>query len=99
MAKLTSAKRNSLPGKSFVFPGARKFPIPDASHAQNALSRASAQGGDVKAKVDAAVHDKFPRIGKKKKKKSRFKSMAKKMSSVPMGAGVMDSNDPSSASY
>lgn len=37
--------------------------------------------------------------GKKKKKKSRFKSMAKKMSSVPMGAGVMDSNDPSSGSY
>lgn len=63
MAKLTSAERNSLPAKDFVFPKTRKFPIADASHARNALSRAGAKGGEVEAKVDAAVHRKFPSIG------------------------------------
>jgi len=65
VAKLDAATRNALPKKSFVFPAERKFPIEDESHARNALSRASAQGGDVKAKVDAAVHRKFPGIGQK----------------------------------
>lgn len=72
MAKLTSAKRNALPGKSFVFPGKRSFPIPDPSHARNALSRAGAKGGAVEAKVRAAVHRKFPGIGSGDKKKSRM---------------------------
>ena len=64
MAKLTTKKRNSLKSSTFVFPGTRKFPIPDASHARNALSRAGAQGGSVESKVRAAVHRKFPSIGK-----------------------------------
>jgi len=62
MAKLTSKKRNALPGKTFVFPKSRKFPIPDASHARNALSRAGAKGGSVEAKVRSAVKSKFPSI-------------------------------------
>jgi hypothetical protein len=37
--------------------------------------------------------------GKKKKKKSKFKNMAKKMSSVPMGGGVSNSSDPSAGGY
>jgi hypothetical protein len=64
MAKLTSKRRNALPGKSFAGPD-RSYPIPDASHARNALSRVSQFGSsDLKAKVRAKVHAKFPGIGK-----------------------------------
>ena len=77
MAKLTSKKRNSLSSKSFVFPKSRKFPIEDESHARNALSRAGAKGGSVEAKVRAAVHRKYPGIGKSGGKKS---SLGKLMS-------------------
>jgi hypothetical protein len=66
LAKLTSAERNALPAKDFVFPKKRKFPIEDKSHARNAESRAGAKGGSVEKKVDAAVHRKFPGIGKGK---------------------------------
>jgi hypothetical protein len=60
MSKLTSKKRNSLPASTFVEPGKRAYPIPDASHARNALARAS--GKPVEAKVKAAVAKKFPGI-------------------------------------
>lgn len=66
MAKLNSAERNSLPSSDFVFPKQRKFPIEDASHARDALSRAGAKGGSVEAKVRGAVKRKFPAIGKSK---------------------------------
>lgn len=59
MSKLTSAKRNALSSKTFVFPESRKFPIPDRSHASNAKARASHIGGAVKTKVFAAVKRKF----------------------------------------
>lgn len=67
MAKLNAAKRNALPAKDFAEPGERKFPINDASHARNALSRASAKGPAVEAKVRAKVKKKFPGIGKGRK--------------------------------
>jgi hypothetical protein len=62
MSKLTSGKRNALPGKDFAVPG-RKYPINDANHARNALARV-AQHGTAKQKheVREAVHDKFPGI-------------------------------------
>lgn len=41
MAKLSTAKRDSLPKSSFGEPGSRKYPMPDASHAANAKARAS----------------------------------------------------------
>lgn len=41
MAKLTAAKRKDLPKSDFGEPGDRKYPMPDASHAKNAKSRAS----------------------------------------------------------
>jgi hypothetical protein len=65
MAKLTSEKRNALSSSTFVFPAQRKYPINDASHARNALSRAAHQGGETESKVRAAVHRKFPGIGGK----------------------------------
>jgi hypothetical protein len=65
MGKLTSAERNALPARSFVFPKTRKFPINDPNHARDALSRAGAKGGAVEARVRAAVHRKYPSMGHK----------------------------------
>lgn len=80
MAKLPASKRNKLSKSSFALPGksAAKagghgkakgaYPIPDASHARNALARVSQHGTSAqKATVRAAVKRKFPAIGKKKK--------------------------------
>jgi hypothetical protein len=72
MAKLTAKTRQSLPKSSFALPGKGKgpkgagsgsYPIPDASHARNALARSS--GKPVAAAVRAKVKAKFPGIGKK----------------------------------
>lgn len=63
MAKLTAASRKKIPTKSFAGPD-RSYPINDASHARNALSRVSQHGSPaLKARVRAAVHRKFPGIG------------------------------------
>lgn len=69
MSKLTSKQRNKLSKSTFVFPGKRKYPIPDKSHARNALARVSQHGTpSQKAKVRAAVHRKYPSIKMSKKK-------------------------------
>lgn len=71
MSKLTTSDRNSLPSKDFALPGkgsgsegkgSGAYPIPDASHARNALARSSGkpEASTVRAKVAA----KFPNIGK-----------------------------------
>jgi len=75
MAKLTYAARKALPSSSFVEPAQRKYPIPDRSHAQNALARVSQFGSSAeKAAVRSKVKAKYPgmlasAIGKAKKKK------------------------------
>lgn len=58
--KLTSKARNDLKKGSFVFPGARRFPIEDIGHARNALARSS--GKPEEAKVRGAVHKKYPSL-------------------------------------
>jgi hypothetical protein len=72
MAKLTGKDRQKLPSSSFALPGkgegksgkgSGSYPIPDASHARNALARAS--GKPVEATVRAKVKAKFPGIGAK----------------------------------
>jgi hypothetical protein len=64
MAKLTAKRRNALPSKAFAGPD-RSYLIEDASHARNALSRVSQHGTEgLKARVRAAVHRKYPDIGK-----------------------------------
>lgn len=69
MAKLTTAARKAIPGSNFALPG-RRYPIENASHARNALSRVSANGTPAeKAAVRAKVHKKFPGIGRSKTKK------------------------------
>jgi hypothetical protein len=65
MAKLTSKKRNAMKTSTFAIPGRRAYPIPDRSHAANALSRVSANGTPAeKATVRAKVHAKYPTMGK-----------------------------------
>ena len=41
MAVLKSKERNALPASAFGLPGARKYPMPDKSHAENAKARAT----------------------------------------------------------
>jgi hypothetical protein len=68
MAPLSSERRKELPKKEFAEPGARKYPIPNVSHARNALARVSEFGSpSVKAAVRAEVHRRFPGIKEGKK--------------------------------
>lgn len=60
---LTAMGRSHIASKNFALPGGR-YPIEDAAHARNALSRVSQNGTPAeKAKVRAAVHHKYPGIG------------------------------------
>jgi hypothetical protein len=71
--RLTAQERQRLPKSDFALPGrgagpkgagSGSYPIPDASHARNALARVSQHGSaEQKAKVRSAVHRKFPGIG------------------------------------
>ncbi len=62
--KLTANGRDHIKGKNFALPGDR-YPIHDASHARSALSMVAQHGSSAeKATVRAAVHSKYPGIGK-----------------------------------
>lgn len=71
--RLTAHERQSLPKSDFALPGkgsgpkgagSGSYPIPDASHARNALARVSQHGSPAeKAAVRAKVHAKYPEIG------------------------------------
>jgi hypothetical protein len=67
---LSSTKnRKKFSKKSFALPGKRKYPIPDKSHARNALARVAQHGTpEEKKKVRKAVVKRFPSLGKKRKK-------------------------------
>jgi hypothetical protein len=68
MTKITYSERQSMATSTFAEPKKRKYPIPDASHARNALARVSGNGSSMeKAMVRAEVHRRFPGIGKPKK--------------------------------
>ena len=83
MARLTYAKRKSMPKSDFAVPSKRRggkggYPIPDANHARDALSRVSANGTPAeRAEVREKVHKKFPGIGEG--------GMSGGRSKVPMG--------------
>jgi len=66
MAKLTAAKRRKLPTSDFVEKSVRKYPIPDAARARDALARSS--GKAEHAAVVAAISRKFPQINITKEK-------------------------------
>lgn len=62
MAKLTAAQRKRLPASDFAGPD-RSYPVNNPSHARNALARVSQHGSpELKAKVKAKVHRKYPSI-------------------------------------
>lgn len=63
MSKLTTKKRNSMLKESFGIPSERKYPMPDKSHARNALARVSQQehAGNISASEAAKVRAKAHR--------------------------------------
>lgn len=64
MGLLSTAARKHLPDSAFAGSN-RSYPIPDKSHARNALARVAQHGSPAQqAQVRAAVHRKFPAIGK-----------------------------------
>lgn len=60
--KLTTKRRDALGKSTFGLPGERKYPMPDKSHARNALARASQQfnagrlSEAARGKIDAKAH-------------------------------------------
>lgn len=80
MAKLNAAARKRIPKSSFAVPSkapkSGSYPIPDRSHAVNALARAS--GKPVEGQVRAAVKRKFPDLGGAKKTTVKKKPAARK---------------------
>ena len=67
-AELTTRGRKRLDDSDFALPH-RRYPIHDAAHARNALARVAQNGTPEEvAKVKAAVHKKFPDMGKDAKK-------------------------------
>jgi hypothetical protein len=62
MGIISAARRKALPSSAFGEPGARKYPMPDKTHAANAKARATQQvkAGNLspaqKAKIDAKAN-------------------------------------------
>lgn len=69
MARLTTKERKALPKSDFAIPGkapkSGSFPIPDKSHAANAMARAANKSPAIKAAVKRKVRAKYPDMGKK----------------------------------
>lgn len=68
MAKLTTAQRKKIRKKDFAIPskapGPGSYPVPDRSHAANAMARAANKSPAVKAAVQRKVRSKYPDMGK-----------------------------------
>ena len=64
MAKLTTSHRNDFPKSDFGMPGSRKYPMPDKSHARNALARVSQaqHAGKISDSAAAQVRSKAHRV-------------------------------------
>lgn len=66
LAELTTKARKALPKGAFAIPEQRAYPIPDESHARNALARVAQHGTpEEQARVRAAVARRFPKLGKR----------------------------------
>jgi len=87
--KLKAKDRKKLPKSDFAVPekapASGSYPIPDASHARNALARAS--GKPVEARVKAAVHRKFPQIGQEEAAKDGSPGVPAFATATPREAG------------
>lgn len=63
MVILSSKAKKKLKPTDYAIPSQKKYPIPDAAHARNALARVAQFGTPAeKAQVRAAVKKKFPNI-------------------------------------
>lgn len=70
MAKLTTAKRKSLPKSDFGLPASRGYPMEDKAHARAAKSRASGavNAGRMSSGTEAKIDKKADRkLGAKKR--------------------------------
>ena len=63
MTELTTKARNRLPDSAFAGPG-RSYPVNDASHARNALARASQQRNA--GKLSDAIYSRIVAKARKK---------------------------------
>lgn len=63
MSKLTTERRDEIPGRAFALPG-RRYPIHDESHARAALSMAHYASPAEQATIKRKVHARYPDIGK-----------------------------------
>lgn len=69
MAKLKAKSRKRMKPSSFALPR-KRYPIHDKAHARNALARVAQHGSrSEQARVRAAVHRRYPSIGKPRSKK------------------------------
>jgi len=76
VARLKMKQRKALASSSFAIPskapGSGSYPIPDRTHAANALSRVAQHGSSAeKAQVRAKVRAKYPDMGKRKRAAKR----------------------------
>lgn len=72
MARLKYKTRKGMSDSSFALPSKRAYPIEDKAHARNALARVSQFGTEAeKREVRAAVHRKYPDIGRSHRENSR----------------------------
>jgi hypothetical protein len=63
MSRLSEAQRHRLSSRLFAIPETRSYPIPDVSHARDALAMVSKNGTPEEiARVRAAVKRRFPGI-------------------------------------
>lgn len=63
MAVLTTKERKDLTSEKYALPKQRKYPIPDAVHARNALARAAqAASPHQRAIIRRNVHRLYPHI-------------------------------------
>jgi hypothetical protein len=78
MAKLTAKQRNAIPTKDFALKG-RREPLNNKSHAEAALTMGMRKKTPTeKAEIRAAVHRKYPDLGKDKDMKKTSKETSKK---------------------
>lgn len=79
MAKLTTKARKQLPASDFAEPQSRAYPVPDASHARNALARVAQHGTPAEqATVRRKVASKFPGIAVKRQHSEGYAYDARK---------------------
>lgn len=68
MARLSAAKRRTLPTRDFAGPG-RSYPVNDAAHARNAKARASEMRK--KGRLSSAQEARIDRLADRKLKSTR----------------------------